>query len=256
MSCDYYKIDPDKGSRYAATFLLLYIYKGDLQISTEKVGDDYQLRPAIELLLEKNHITIEGDTYLLQESGKHKAIQFEERYSTLLTYLDIFGFVDLEQGEFAYASYNECSTEEAWNHLKNEPRWSDLRVAMLDHLDGDSTEIVYAQMLIEGHYHPQVEHWQQCLMRGKWWREITSLCDSAIQMEDLGYIQQKEKITGEQVLDTIYDQAILILKSLYPDDLEIQSNLNSWYNTEASVNSKPSLIQTSSTPPWVKPWIL
>lgn len=256
-SSDYYKISTSKGLTYAATFLLVQMHQADLQISTEKLGDDYQLNPALQLLIEKNHIVADETSYRLQESGKYKAIQFQERYSTALTYIDIFGFIDLDQGEFAYAHYNDCPSEEAWDIFKSEQRWSDIRIAMFDHLDGDSTELVYAQLLLEKHLHPNSSGWQQNLIKGKWWRELAEMCNSAIQMEDLEYQQEQELVTGEQVLDDIYDQALVILKELYPNDLEIQNNLNTWFNdTPDAPNRNLSLIQPSTTPPWASPWTL
>ena len=253
---DYYEIDEVKGLIYAATYLLVQMDQHDLQISSRTYGPDRQLMDAIALLLEKNYISEKKEQYQLLPLGKEKVIEFQQRLSNILTYIDIFGYIDLDKGEFAFQKFGTFASDEGWNNYLDGNRWSDLRIAMIDYLDGDATELVFSQLIQENQLSTEEISWRNNLTTGEWWKQIQDICDNAIQEEDLGYQDGNKKVSGSDVLDDIYDQGVALLQTFFPHDLELQNNLKAWYNepTQNTGYGSPMMIKANSRPPWETPW--
>lgn len=248
VDSDYYKIDKEKGITFFATHILVLLDKTESTLSSADLRGNRQIKEATLALQEKGFVSQEDYKYYITAKGKEKADTFQARYSSILTYLDIFGLIDLEKGEFAFQKFGTFASDQEWNEYSSDSRWSDLRIAMIDHLDGDATELVFAQMSLESHI-PLAD--LSC-------QEISDLCDNAIQEEDLSYKDGSKLISGSDVLDDIYDKAVELLKSFHPDDSEILYNLNTWYSEPDKPIGYGSSIKISSKskPLWESPWSL
>ncbi len=249
----YYEIDSKKSLIFTATHLLVLLRRDEFELNSISARGDRQAKEAIVLLLEKELITLDSDLYILTEAGKEKADQFQVRYSNILTYVDIYGFVDLANGEFAFRQFGTFSSDDQWRQYISESRWTDLRIAMIDHLDGDATELVFAQQILEDNISRENISW----------KDIEDICNNALQEEDLSYENGNTLISGLEVLDDIYDKAVELLKAFHPEDSEIQRNLNTWYHEsdepEKSMGYGSSIkIKASSTtsPPWETSWTI
>jgi len=234
---DYYKINKDRALIYSSTYILYLMEKHNLPLSASKFHHDRELADVASLLLDENLIITNEENYELTEAGRNKSISFQERHSYILTYIDIFAFVDLQEGTFAFEKFGTFSDPKEWTDYCNDERWSDLRVAMIDYLDGDATELVFSQMTLDDLFTTEESSWRQDLMRGKWWRQIQDICDSAIQEEDLGYTNENGEISGEHK--------------------EIHTNLALWYDEiEPPAYGSAQAIDKTSRPPWETPWTL
>jgi len=248
---DPYKIDTQKGILFVATHLLVLMEKTDLSLGKLDLRGNRQAKEAIVLLEEKKLITSETKQYQLTELGREKVVEFQNRYSNILTYIDIFGFIDLEKGEFAFQKFGTFDSETQWNDYLADNRWTDLRIAMIDYLDGDATELVFAQLILEN----------QTSLTEISWADIESICNEAKQEEDLSYKNGSLLVSGSEVLDDIYDKAVELLKGFHPDDVEIQHNLNTWYSEPEKATGYGSSIKIksskpNSTPLWETPWTI
>lgn len=258
-SQDYYKVSTEKALIFASTFLLVQLERKELSLKEEYKGAEFQLREIIDFLSIQGYLSFSNEgAYALTEKGVVTVAAFENRYSNILTYIDIFSAIDLERGIFAFEKFGTFGSEKEWQDYLNAENWADLRVAMIDYLDGDAVEFVFSQMLLDKGLTVEEYSWKSDLTNGAWWREIQDICDNAIQEEDLSCVIEGRSVSGEQVLEDIFDQGIDLLAKLIPEDTGLKERVNSWYSDEVKVQGYGASITVDSTslPPWETAWSL
>lgn len=261
----YYNLSEEQKQSYLQTALLCHLAQPSTTLKNTLIGQDRQLKPALDFLAEKKYIscTDEGN-FTLTKAGRNRLEDFEKRYQSYLTYFDIYAFVDIMEGDLAYAHYPSFERESDWENFIQEGRWTDLRVAMIDYLDGKPAELIFAQLLLENQIDTTKYGWQNYLCKGQLWQQIKDLCDASVQEEDLDFEEvgvsdsDIRQVSGEEVLEAICDDALEQMHHLYAEDAEIVSHLNAWFPEDnpkkRSGYGAAMANQKSKTPFWEQPW--
>ncbi len=253
-----YEVSEQSRREAAASFLLFSMWKNQRDYDVLLENNDQCLEPSLLLLQSKGYVELSAQHhYTVSESGVVKAQQFEARYQALLTYLDLFGYVDLEAGEFAWAYYSECGSKAEWQSLLAEERWEDLRVAVIGHLGGSAPELVFFHFVSEERFDQQTAGWQTELAHGVFWDQVVEICDSAIQPDELAFEGENGVVTAQAVLDDIVEQGFECLRMLHPEDQEIHANLQAWYPAHGRHDSRlPPPLPGWEIPIWQAVWSL
>jgi hypothetical protein len=171
---------------YKAIILLNEMITNDRQFSTVANGDDSILEPLFVDLLSKGYVQTVGRTYKVTANGQNVFDVFMKRYTEYLKVYDVFSFVDLEKGEFAFARYYDFDTDEQWDSFKNDERFEDVRIAVALFKKIDPSEIVFMSFIDENRFDTTSTGWQIDLMDDDAWKEMEEIIDTAIKPEELG----------------------------------------------------------------------
>jgi hypothetical protein len=179
-------ITNDNKKTYKAIILLNELINGDHQFQTIANGDDEILEPLFIELMAKGYVETSGINYRASAKGVDAFNAFMQRYSEYLKVYDVFSFVDLEKGEFAFARYYDFDTDDAWDAFKNEERFDDLRIAVALFKKVDPAEIVFMSFINENRFDATSDGWQMDLVSDNTWKEIEEICQTAIKPEEVG----------------------------------------------------------------------
>jgi len=176
-------------------------------------GNNQDLEPVLEYLMSKEYAEIENnEKYIPTGKGREVLVRFMRRYQDYLKHYDIYCAVDLGEGEFAFEDYFEYDFTddedvEEWQSYLNEERWEDLRVAVSAFKKLNPVEIVFMSFLNEGRFGETDEGWQFDLLLGSVWDEILEICNSAVTVDELGYVAEDDRrIGGEDVIKDVITQ--------------------------------------------------
>ena len=191
-----YELDQKKKLTYEATVLINQMINYQQYFPVKLTGDDIFLEEPIKHMLEKGMIEIQSTLlkkaqYIPTAKGREYLKNFMEKYYEYLKMFDIFCAVDLAKGEFAFAKmFSDMSDEEYNNHL-NDPRFSDVRVAVAEFKGLDPTEIVFMSYLNEGKFEVSEPKWQYKLTGDDIWNEINNVCNIALKLD---YLKENDVI--------------------------------------------------------------
>lgn len=149
-------------------------------------GDDKILEPLMVDLMASGYLNISGDLYIVTDKGQKAYDMFMEKYHEFLKVYDVYSFVDLESGEFAFSKFFEFETDEAWKLYKSQERFHDLRIAVGLFKGVNVSELVFMSFINENRFDTQKTGWQIDLMADLIWDEIEKICETAIKPEQLG----------------------------------------------------------------------
>lgn len=202
-----YSLTEEQKKQFAGIYLLEYIINKPHFFELLSKDEDSDLEPILEWLLIKEYIKIQDDSkYVPTEKGRETLVKFMQRYSEFLHMFDIFCAVDLNQGTFAFSEYHNFSEKDQWLSYLDDERWEDLRIAVTEFKKLNPIEIVFMSYINEGRFGRNHVGWQFDLLLGTVWDEILQICNSAIQVEDLGYDSEEGFINGEDVIKDIITQ--------------------------------------------------
>ena len=214
-----YTVSSQQKEQFAAIYLLEYMINAPkaFQLMLEREEED--LEPILEWLLVKDLIEIKDEeSYLPTGKGRNALVRFMKRYSDFLSYFDVFCAVDLEEGAFAFAEYPDYDNPKAWKGYLNQERWDDLRITATSHLGIDPVEIVFMSFVNEGRFGRNGTGWQFDLLLGSVWDEILSICNTAIQVEQLGFESDDGFVSGESVIQDIVNQGFELAEQLHKQE--------------------------------------
>lgn len=212
---DRFTVTDEQKIRFAGIYLLEYMINTPQAIPIFLDGNDADLEQILEWLFARGFIQIkDNEKYIPTPDGRKLLEKFMARYSEYLTLFDIFGSVDLEQGEFAFNSYFDFETKEEWAKFLDSDRWDDLRIAVSDYKKMDPVEIVFMSFINEKRFGRDDSGWQFDLLLGSVWEEILHICNSAIQWQDLGYDDDEGAVLAEDVITDIIEQGTNIMLEL------------------------------------------
>lgn len=253
-----YEISEQGKKEAAASFLLFDMWKRNIAYDVLLDGEDEGLQPILEFLQFKGHVELNTEHhYAVSPQGEKKASDFEARYRALLTYFDIFAYVDLEAGEFAWAHYPACRSNSEWQRYLADDRWEDLRVPMIEHLSGHATELIFFHFVSEQRFDRETSGWQTELAHGVFWSQVIEICESAIQPHEFSFTGEDGEVAAEVVLDDIAEQGFELLRELNGSDLEIHSNLQAWYPRHGFHDAELLPARPGwEKPVWQKTWSL
>jgi hypothetical protein len=156
--------------------------------------DDALLEPAFRFLLHEDLVAIgEDDRYHPSRRGEGAYRDLLRRQQSYLAHFEIFARVDLGAGGFA-------DPESPYD----DPRFSDLRVAVALYKGIDPFRMVFQAMLADEAFFRERD-WKFDLALGSaLFRELEEVVGSQLALEDLAYeTEEGERITGEAVLEDV-----------------------------------------------------
>ncbi len=175
----------DDKKTYKAIILLNELVNGDHKFQTVSNGDDKILEPLFVELMSKGYVQTSGINYVITAKGTEVFDNFMQRYTEYLKVYDVFSFVDLEKGEFAFSRYFDFDTDDAWDNFKQDQRFDDLRIAVAQFKKVNPAEIVFMSFINENRFDTSATGWQMDLVSSNTWSEIEEIVKTAIQSSDL-----------------------------------------------------------------------
>ncbi len=208
---------------FASIILLDEMINKERVFTTILQSEDKVLEPLLVALLAKGYLSVDGNKYQVTKSGEDTFDVFMNRYTEFLKMYDVYSFVDLEKGEFAFSKYFDFDTDQEWDNYKNDNRFEDLRIAVALFKKLNPAEIVFMSFINENAFDTEATGWQIDLVDDAIWNEIEKVCDSAIKPEDLGNDAMEDMVgQGAELL-------INILKEEAKRAQEEKQNIN--YNS-------------------------
>lgn len=233
-------LTPDNKKSYKAIILLNEMINGTHPFKTIANGDDSVLEPLFIELMSRGYVTTSGMAYQVTASGREVYDTFMKRYTEFLKVYDVFSYVDLEKGEFAFASYYDFDTDEAWTNYTRADRFEDLRIAVAIFKKIDPAEIVFMSFINENRFDTTSAGWQIDLVSDNNWNEIEEICEAAIKPDELG---------DDAMADMIGQGAELMIKLM-----EEEQNQNSGNNGSYNGGYGQEEVIVEETIPYYQPY--
>lgn len=240
-------ITPDNRKTYTAIVLLDEMLNGSHQFNAFDNGADKVLEPIFSELRAKGYIQSIGSIYEVTDKGTEVYDTFMKRYTEYLKVYDVFSYVDLQNGEFAFARYYDFETDEAWDDFTNDDRFDDLRIAVAIFKKLDPAEIVFMSFINENRFDTTSNGWQMDLMSDNPWLDIDDIVNSAIKPGDVGF---------DAMVDMI-GQGFDLMSQLLAEEIRREQD-NNTYNYETIVEEETvAYYQPYYDPYYVSPiWFL
>ncbi|HTD39789.1 MAG TPA: hypothetical protein VK671_04155 [Mucilaginibacter sp.] len=241
-------ITDDNKKTFKAIILLDEMINGSHQFKTVDNGDDKVLEPLFINLMSKGYVQTSGANYQVTAKGQDVYSVFMKRYTEYLKVYDIFSYVDLEKGEFAFARYYDFETDDAWADFTNDERFDDLRIAVAMFKKVDPAEIVFMSFINENRFDTTAAGWQMDLVSDNSWKEIEDICSTAIKPDEVG---------EDAMIDMIGQGSELMIKLLEEEKQQEQNN-NTGSGTETVVEEETvEYYQPYYDPYYVSPiWLM
>jgi hypothetical protein len=206
----------DNKKTFKAIIILNEMINGDHKFQTIANGDDSVLESLFIEMMSKGYVQTSGMNYEVTAKGQEIYDTFMKRYTEYLKVYDIYSYVDLEKGEFAFARYFDFDSDEAWADFTNDQRFDDLRIAVALFKKLDPAEIVFMSFINENRFDTTSAGWQIDLLSDNDWKEIEEICKTAIKPEEVG---------EDAMVDMINQGSDLMMKLL--EEEQNQNNNNS-----------------------------
>ena len=220
-----YVSDIDKKS-FSSIILLDEIINKERVFTAIAQPDDKVLESLLVELLSKGYLTVGNNKYSVTQKGQEAFDLFMKRYSEYLKIYDIYGFVDLEKGEFAFSKYFDFDTDAAWDKFKMDNRFDDVRLAVAIFKKLNPAEIVFMSFINENRFDTESTGWQMDLVSSAIWNEIDHICDTAIKPSEL----------GDDVIQDIIEQGANLLTDILKE--EAKRNEEEAQNNAANNNNQ------------------
>jgi len=210
-----YTLNDEQKKQFAGAHLLNVMINAPRSFPVLLEGNDQDLEPVLEWLLMKEYIEIRNqERYVPNEKGREVLKRFLARYTEYLKVFDIYSAVDLQTGEFAFASYLDFEDNASWKNFLNDDRWDDLRLAVAEFKKLDPVEMVFMSFLNEDRFGRDETGWQFDLLLGNIWDEILRICNTAISWKDLGYEDERGSVNAKDVITDIIKQGSALMIKL------------------------------------------
>jgi hypothetical protein len=194
---------------FKSIILLNEMIENGRVFTTIPVGDDKMLEPLFIELMAKGYVSIVNDAFKATADAEKTLDNFKQRYREYLKVFDIYSFVDLEKGEFAFQRYFEFNTDEEWNFYKSQQRFFDVRIAVANFKKMNPYEIVFMSFLNENRFDTTRIGWQMDLLSDAIWAEINDIVATAINISDIGEDAMENMIkSGTEIMMSLIQQEI------------------------------------------------
>jgi hypothetical protein len=241
-------ITEDNKKTFKAIIILNEMINGNHQFKTVDNGDDSVLESLFIELMSKDYVRTVGSAYQVTMKGTEVFNTFMKRFTEYLKVYDIFSFVDLEKGEFAFARYFDFETDEAWLDFTNNERFDDLRIAVAMFKKLEPAEIVFMSLINENRFDTTAAGWQMDLVSDNSWKEIEDICATAIKPEEVG---------EDAMVDMIGQGSELMIKLLEEENSREKDNNPSSGTEEVVEEETVEYYQPYYDPYYVSPvWLL
>ena len=237
----------DNKKSFKAIILLNEMINGSHQFKTIDNGEDSVLEPLFIELMSKGYVQTAGINYQVSTKGQEVFDTFMKRYTEYLKVYDIYSYVDLEKGEFAFARYYDFETDDAWADFISNERFDDLRIAVALFKKLDPAEIVFMSYINENRFDTASNGWQMDLISDNEWKEIEEICKTAIKPEEV----------GEDAMVDMINQGSELMMKLMEEEANQQQNNNNYTETETIVEETVAYYEPYYDPYYVSPiWLV
>jgi hypothetical protein len=227
-----FTVSEEQKKQFASAYLLNMIVneKGVIPLYLEE--KDADLEPVLEYMMMKDYLSVENrEFHTPTDKGREILRRFMLRYSEFLKIFDIYSAVDLEEGSFAFEEYFDITDEREWNKYLNDERWEDLRVAVVVYKKLNPVGIVFMSFLQEGQFGNRGEGWQFDLLLGSIWEDILNICNTALTVSDLGYVDEDGALVdGNMVLEDVIIQGAELNLALHKQEQNLQQENDNFNN--------------------------
>ena len=206
-------MNTNEAKSYKAVILLNEMLNNNRKFETILNGDDHLLEPLFIDLLSKGYVSISGSHYVSTDLGRKTLNTFTQRYNEYLKLFDVFAFIDLEKGEFAFAKYFDFKTDNEWDVYKSDQRFDDLRIAVAMFKKMNMYEIIFQSFISENRFDTSSTGWQMDLLSDTIWIEIDQIVMTGITPEQLG---------EPDVIEDIVKQGSELVINLIKKELELK----------------------------------
>jgi hypothetical protein len=252
------KLTEEQKKTFKSIILLDAMINNDRQFSTDVNSDDMLLAPLLKELMAQGYVIFTGGHYKVSSSGRDVLVTFNKRYAEYLKIYDIYAFVDLDKGEFAFSSYFDFDSDQAWDDFKNEDRFEDLRITVALFKKMDPAEIVFMAFINENRFDTGISGWQKDLLGDAVWQEIEEIADTAIKSEELGADAMEDMVNqGSAILRDLLEQE----EARRRDEQNNQNDIN--YTEEVIIEEETVAYYQPYyydpyyvSPVWYLPWFL
>jgi hypothetical protein len=181
---------------FAALILLdrVATQPGAFHAALMEARDDAFLEPTFRFLQQEDLVEVgDDDHYRPTERGRRAYAGLLRRRQSYLAHFEIFARVDLAAGTFA-------EPDDPYDN----PRWSDLRVAVAEYKGIDPYRIVFLAMLSDEAFFRERDWKFDLALGSSLFRELEEIIASQITIAELGYrTENDEEIFGDSVLEDV-----------------------------------------------------
>lgn len=245
-------INNDNKKTYQSIVLLNELINGEHKFKTVGNADDAVLEPLFIELMAKGYVQTSGMYYIVTDKGRQTFSTFMQRYAEYLKLYDVYSFVDLEKGEFAFARYFDFDNDAQWDNFKSDKRFDDLRIAVALFKKLDPAEIVFMSFINENRFDTTATGWQLDLMANNTWKQVEDICATAIKPEQVGADAMEDMI--RQGTDLMMN---LLKEETRQKALVEEQNRNNQANAETEVYEEEEVEEYETVEyyePYYDPW--
>ncbi|NCX95963.1 MAG: hypothetical protein EBX41_06060 [Chitinophagia bacterium] len=208
-------INSTNKKNFTALFLLDEMIENGRQFELMPTGDDKLLEPLFIEMINKGYLKADGKYYAPTQKGTDAYEVFNKRFQEYLRLFDVFSYVDLTKGEFAFAKFFDFDNDEDWEQYSDDPRFEDLRLAVAIYKKADPAEIVFMSFLNEHRLDTETTGWQMDLLSDEMWNEIEEICQESIKPDQLG--------TPDVIEDIVRQGTALMIELLKEEKKRIEA---------------------------------
>jgi len=226
-----FTISDEQRKEYAAGFLLDLMVNKGFRYSVVLEGADKDLEPLFVFMLAKDYAALDKkNEYVPTTKGLEKLDNLKKKYEEYLAHFDLFCAVDLERGEFAFEKIFDLDDDE-WEAYINDERFVDLRIAVAWFKKINPADFVFLSFLKEEQFDIHQNNWQFDLLSGLIWEQIEEIIDTAIQIEELAYLTEKnEEISGMQVIEDVIRKGAQLSERLHREEEHLRNESSEYPN--------------------------
>ncbi len=254
------KLQPGQRETFRSIFLLNQMLNCGRTFRTSLPYEERFLKETFSFMADQGLVTTsrKGIHYVQMATDKGRKLlkSFLERYQEYLQLYDIFCFVDLTKGEFAFAKYFELSPDDWKLYLKDE-RWEDLRGAVAEFKKLDPVEIVFMLFISENRFDVTDKEWAYKLAAGDTWEEILRLCNSNLSWRELPEFTDfitGEKVTSEDIMSKIIKKGTELMFELRKEEDRLAQEAQASNDNNAGSGTTTEVVEEVVTEVVVDPY--
>jgi len=214
------KVTQEKRDLFASLLLLDQMINQQRYFTVGKFDNDI-----LDLLINlevKGYAKLNGTTYIPTDKGRDILSTFLHKYWQFVRVFDVYSAVDLRTGEFAFSQSLTIDSDEEWNELLHEDRFSDLRLTAANFKGVDPIESAFMVFLSEGKFDLESKGWEFNLVSTLIWDEVEEMVKESMDIDDLTYTDADGDIVeGKSVIEEVVDQGSKLMVDLAKEEDEL-----------------------------------
>lgn len=157
--------------------------------------DDHLLDDTFKYLMSEEIVEIaDNDYYQATERGRKAYQNLLHQQQSYLAHFDIFARVDMAEGQFA---------DQESDYL-DDPRWTDMRVAVAEYKGIDPHRMVFLAMLAEERFFDNPDWKFDLALGSSFFTELEEIVASQTTIGELGYLAEDGgRVSGENVIEDV-----------------------------------------------------